>query len=374
MSELPAGPPDFEAEGLLDGLDGADERAARLDLLAQLTAAGVGFQALRRAVDQDRLAALPVELVFTRDCRFTLNDAIRDSGLDPEFVRRDFLALGLPMPAPDEPAFSEADLESFRMVKQALDLGLPEESMLELARISGRSAAQASEAMIELFARAFLRPGDTERDFGLRFAAVADGLTPALGPLTETPVRMHLRDRVRREVVTRTARTSGELPGTREVGVCFTDLVDFTGLTERLPVQDVAAVTGRFETLAAEVAAPPVRLVKLIGDAAMLVSPDLGAVVHAARELVGAVDRDPALPSARAGVAVGEALNRGGDWYGPPVNLASRITGVAEPGTVVVSDPVSRALRAGFDWRPIGARRLRGIEADVILHQLGSES
>src|SRR5205807_1123538 len=83
---------------------------------------------------------LPIELVFTRDCKYTLADALEQSGLDDAFIRRDLLALGLPYPADDELLYTDEDLESFRAVKQVLDTGLPEERMLELARIAGRSA------------------------------------------------------------------------------------------------------------------------------------------------------------------------------------------------------------------------------------------
>ena len=72
------------------------------------------------------------------------------------------------------------------------------------------------------------------------------------------------------------------------------------------------------------------RLVKLIGDAAMLVGPEPGAVLDAALDLVGAAaEEGEDFPLLRAGVASGQAIPRGGDWYGRPVNLASRITAIA---------------------------------------------
>src|SRR3989442_1096269 len=91
----------FEAEGLLDGLD-PNEREARLDLLRQLAEAGVSPEAMKRAVAEDRLAMLPIELVFTRECKYTLPQAMEQSGLSEGVVRRDLLALGLPYPADDE--------------------------------------------------------------------------------------------------------------------------------------------------------------------------------------------------------------------------------------------------------------------------------
>ena len=135
---------EFEREGLLEGL-ADEEREARIDLLRQLVEVGVSMDDLKRAVAEDRLAMLPIEMVFTRECKYTLRDAMEASGLDDDFVRRDFLALGLPHPAEDEVLYTEEDVESFKAVKQVLDAGLPAERMLELARIVGRAAAQSSE-------------------------------------------------------------------------------------------------------------------------------------------------------------------------------------------------------------------------------------
>ena len=369
MDEADPQAAEFEAEGLLDGLD-PREREARLDLLRQLAGAGVSTGDMRRAVEQDRLAMLPIELVFTRECRYTLREALEASELDEAFIRRDLLALGLPYPAEDERLYSDADLESFKAVKQVLDTGLPEQRMLELARIVGRAASQSAEAVLTTFVREFLQAGDTERDVGLRLAGLAEALMPSLGPLLETPTRLHMRDLVRREVIGRAERLEGVLPGSREVAISFADLVSFTSLTERSSVEDVGEVTRRLERRASEVAEPPVRLIKLIGDAAMLVSPDVPARVDATAGLVRSVADDGLLPAMRAGIAAGPALNRGGDWYGSSVNLASRLTGAADPGAIVATREVVDAVGSERSWRSLPARPLKGIEREVELFEL----
>jgi adenylate cyclase len=117
-------------------------------------------------------------------------------------------------------------------------------------------------------------------------------------------------------------------------------------------------LAGRLERLAGELAGPPVRLVKLIGDAAMLVAPEPMPLVVATRDLVAAAAADDRLPRLRAGVAAGQALNRSGDWYGHPVNLASRLTAAAEPDTVLATEPVAAATGDVLTWSPMGTRRL----------------
>ena len=367
-----AGGEDFEREGLLDGLD-EREREARLDLLRQLDEAGVSLAALKKACEEDRLAVLPIEHIFSEDLRYTVDDAIEMSGLSPDFMRRDMLALGLPLPGAGEPAFSEADVEAFTALKQLLDSGFPEESILELARVNGRGARQTAEAILEKFVRTFLRAGDTERDAGLRFAELARAFMPGLGPLVVTPLQFHMREMVRREVVGRAEVMAGELPGARDVTVAFADLVGFTHLSSQSSVEELGDLTGRLEQLASEVAEPPVRLIKLIGDAAMLAAPEAGALVGATKRLVATVAAQDGLPQLRAGVAAGRALNRSGDWYGHPVNLASRLTDAADPSCLLATDEVASATAQDFAWSPVGTRQLKGIDEPVSVFSLSAD-
>ncbi len=106
------------------------------------------------------------------------------------------------------------------------------------------------------------------------------------------------------------------------------------------------------------------RLVKTIGDAAMLVSNEAGPLGHAALRLVEAADDEgEEFPMLRVGVAHGPAVGRGGDFYGAPVNLASRITGVARPGSVLADEHAKEALGEDFAYSFAGERRLKGIGA-----------
>jgi adenylate cyclase len=364
-------PRDFEREGLLDGLEG-DDRDARLGLLSQLAAGGVGMDELKRAVAEDRLALLPAELVFRRGCKYTLREALERAGLEEDFLRRDFLALGLSLPAPDEPAFDDADIESMSGLKRMLDAGVPEDQVHEMARVVGRGSAQTAETVLSVFVRLFLEAGDTEGDVGLRFAQVAEGLMPIAAPLMAFPLRLHMRELVRRQVIGEVERGSGKLPDARDVGVCFADLVAFTSLGEQASTETLGEVVERLGRHASEVAEPPVRLIKLIGDAAMLVSHEVPALVDAAAELLERVERDERLPALRAGIAAGPAFNRGGDWYGRTVNLASRLAGVAPPGTIVASGEVPKAANDGRRWERQADATLKGIDDPVPVYLLVS--
>jgi class 3 adenylate cyclase len=96
----------------------------------------------------------------------------------------------------------------------------------------------------------------------------------------------------------------------------------------------------------------------------MLVSQEVDALLDYALRLrdAAAAERD-AFPHLRIGVAHGPAVARPGDWYGRPVNLASRITAIARPGSALATHegPRRRARRIPLvAGRPaVGAGRRR---------------
>ena len=92
---------------------------------------------------------------------------------------------------------------------------------------------------------------------------------------------------------------------------------------------------------------------------------------------VFAVNREfvpkPGLPPVvRVGVATGYAVTRAGDWFGSPVNVASRITAVAQPGGILMAESTKDAIgnEGGLDWTPMGARALRGVSGEVKLFEV----
>jgi adenylate cyclase len=163
-------------------------------------------------------------------------------------------------------------------------------------------------------------------------------------------------------------RTGGQLPGSREIAVCFADLVGFTHLGEEIPPEELGHLAVRLESLATEVAEPPVKLVKTIGDAAMLVSLESEPLLDATLRLLDAADAESEdFPQLRSGMALGPALSRAGDWFGRPVNLASRVTSVARPGSLLADRTVRESARDAYRWSYAGERRLRGIREPVPL-------
>jgi adenylate cyclase len=363
---------DFEAEDLLDGLSGK-AREARLALLQDLTEAGVPLEELKRAVEENRLVLLPVERVFEEGTeRYTAGEIAEGAGLEPEFLVRLLRALGAPIPADEERVYGDADLEAARRAKLFLDAGLPEDGVLETSRIIGISMANLADANRDMVGEVFTEPGVDERELALRYAAAAKTMSPLLGETLLHAYRIHLREAIRQAVVSETELAEGRLSGADEVTIAFADVVGFTSLGESLDIEQIGVLTGRLFELASEAARPPVRLVKMIGDAAMFSSREPVPLLDAVVGLVDAAGND-GIPSLRAGAAHGQALGRGGDWYGRPVNLAARITSFARPDSVVVAQGLKDALEGSdreFSFSFAGKHRFKGIREEMAVHRV----
>ncbi len=361
---------DFEAEGLLEGLEG-HAREARRELLERLAGEGVALEALREAVAAGRLTLLPVERAMAGGSpSHSPREVAEMSGIELDLLERATAALGIPYPDPDQRSLTEADLEAARQVKALRDAGLPEEGMLQVARTIGMATARIAEANRELSIRTLMQPGDTERDLALRFAAAAEYMQPLVEPVLVYALRAHMLEQIRRDVIGAADLASGEMGTTSELAVCFADLVGFTKLGEELPTEELGLVAGRLEEMATAVAEPPVRLVKLIGDAAMLVSAEVEPMVEAALRLVEASQREgDEFPRLRAGVAYGSVLAQTGDYYGRPVNLASRLTAIAKPGSVLIDEATRQAAGEGFDYSFAGERSLKGFDSRARLYR-----
>jgi adenylate cyclase len=356
---------DFEAEGLLEALEGR-AREGRLKLLEELSAEGVPLDELKRATAEGRLALLPVERVLGGgDRNYTPREIAGEAGIELDFLKRQWRAVGMALLDDDEPGYGEEDLEAARRLQMLRAAGVPDEGILEIGRLLGMSMSQLAAANRRVIADAFVHEEDTEYEIAKRLQTAAEAFTPVIAESLRYVLTLQLLEQIRHDAL------GGEFTApTQEVTVGFADLVGFTQLGETLAPEQLGSVTGRLSELAAEAVEPPVRLVKMIGDAAMFVGPQPGPVVGAAITLVeSALAEGEEFPVLRAGVASGKALPRAGDYYGHPVNLASRITGIAYPSSVLASEEVHDALADEYEWSSAGRRRLKGIEQPVKLYR-----
>ncbi|MGZ4176110.1 MAG: adenylate cyclase regulatory domain-containing protein [Solirubrobacteraceae bacterium] len=356
---------DIDADGLLDGLQG-EEREARRKLLERLHEEGYGEDELVRAVRENRLALLPVERVLGGT--YTAAELDERAGLPAGTMARIRRQLGLPEPGPTDRVYGDDDVEAARSMKLFLDAGFGDERVDEITRVLGEGMGRLAATIASSFVETFLEAGESEEEVAVRFAELADQLTPAFAPILVAGFKAHLRDSVQRGALGLAELEAGDVAGAQDIAVCFADLVGFTRLGGEVEVGELSTVAGRLANLATSLTQAPVRLVKTIGDAAMFVSPEPAPLVGVALRLVDAFAAEE-LPSLRAGVAFGPALVRAGDYFGNSVNLASRVTGVARPGSVLCTREVRDAARDDFDWSPAGRHKLKGVTGPTPLYR-----
>jgi adenylate cyclase len=150
--------------------------------------------------------------------------------------------------------------------------------------------------------------------------------------------------------------------GVRSVG--FADLVSFTRLVRRLSERELAALVQRFEAIASDiVAAHGGRVIKTVGDEVLFAASAAPAAAAIALDIADTMTGDDLLPEVRSGLATGPVVMRLGDVFGTTVNRASRLTGLAHPGAVLVDDATAAALASvsGFDLAVMRRRPLRGL-------------
>jgi adenylate cyclase len=198
------------------------------------------------------------------------------------------------------------------------------------------------------------------------FAALAAGV-PALGRVVDTLLRHHLE--AARMHYERTDSSDVVGQGGIRISVGFADLCGFTGMTQRLRMDELSQLMSGFESVAADVVIDhDGRLVKFIGDAVMFVTPDPVSAVAAAEGLVDAASARGL--QARAGVASGTVLALDGDYFGPVVNLAARLVALGEPGDVLVSESVVEWLGDRREIVSLGPLSIRGFDEPVEVSRL----
>lgn len=356
------------AAGLYDA--DAPDAAARLDLIEFLVEQGCTLDEMVAANTRGRLFALGGDRIIRpgRDV-FTLAEVAEQIGCPVEEIRAMWRAFGLVLGDPDQPVASVADVDMLR-TSVGMTAVLGREATLGLARVMGSAMARvgdaASTSVRGQFPTMSVATSGSEIDTARAFAGIA-GAVPALGRVLDTLFRHHLEAARMHFERTESWDVVGE--GGIRVGVGFTDLCGFTGLTQQLSMDSLSQLLSRFEEIASDVVSDHGgRLVKFIGDAVMYVAADAPTAVRVAEALVEAAQQRGL--TARAGVTVGTALALDGDYFGPVVNLAARLVTLAEPGTVLVSDEVAQRVQDVRPSTPLGPQTIRGFDDPVPVSRL----
>lgn len=359
---------DVEAAGLLDGLEGR-VRAERAELIDWLLSKGFTVEQIGESFAPMLLATR--RILGDDGTLVSARQISEESGIDLELLERVQRAVGLPrIDDPDAAVLLRSDGQAFAYVQKFVELGFDPDQIVLVVQVLAEGLTRAADVMRYATLAAVLKPGATELDTARASEVLVGQVAPMLGPLIQDMLRLQLVHVMETEAVSTTERAEGlPLPGARLVTIAFADLVGFTRLGEAVPPEDLESLAHRLADVAREVAVPPVRYIKSIGDEVMLVSGDPVAMLEAVLDLVDTLGADEDFPRLRVGLATGMAVSRAGDWFGSPVNLASRVTGAARPGAILVSESTREAIGEidEVSWSFAGARRLKNIKDEVKL-------
>jgi adenylate cyclase len=270
-------------------------------------------------------------------------------------------ALGFPDVPPDDKAYTEEDVRAMAIAAEGIGIlrgdrrAAAVEAIVREARMVSAHLTQVAEIEVDAMAEM--------RGLGLRGQTFEEALERGLERsdiawLLLYGLRRRFDDVLRR----RLTLESGDRP---TLAVGFVDLVGFTRIGGSLPDDEFAGLLSRFESLASDIVTEAGgRVVKLIGDEAMFVCSGAPEAVHGAMELVTASEANR-LPAARAGLALGPLLARGGDYFGRAVNLASRLVDAAPAGAVLADAQLVDALSHDptVTIRSQGRKPLKGLGA-----------
>jgi adenylate cyclase len=334
-------------------------------LRAYLVGLGATEEELAEAERESRGGSLALDLLLrSPGRRVPLAEAAAAADVPLDEAARFWRALGFPDPAYAPPMLGPDDVEALRLVGQAGSELLGDAAALGLARVVGTTTFRLAQALVDSFRTQYEGPqraanipySEVVRNYG----DVTRALLPSFLVAVGTIFRRHLVS------VAAGEWTPDAEQGTTRQDLCvaFADLVGYTAWSLGLSSGALAELVNAFESTVGEAASDHgARVVKLIGDGAMLVAPGTGALVDVALDLVERVRESADLPEVRVGMAAGQVVTLHGDYYGDVVNLASRLASVAAPSTVVVSAEVRARLGDSLPAAPLPPASLKGFPA-----------
>jgi len=283
------------------------------------------------------------------------------TGLSPEHTARLWSALGFPATPDDVRGFAEADLDALELSGRLLDADTFDAAEeLAVARALGQGLGRLAEWQSNLVRRTIVDTGHAD-DPGAVVAAV-EALVPTLEKLQSYVWRRHLAVTAGR-MLSGLADPDGENASGNRTVVGFADIVGFTRLSRQIDETALRSLLERFETVCTEnVARRRGRIVKTLGDEILFVCDRVEDAADIAFRLQEQVPDGDQI-TLRVGMALGEVLPRYGDVYGPVVNIAARLTSEAHPGSVLVDEDLTEALRAtdlDLDIRAVPQLSVRG--------------
>jgi adenylate cyclase len=381
----------------MDPLRGSTEFVARLvdlglarvnelarigsDVLLAALLAGLGrTPADEPAGDADASAAAeaedlsPAELIsrglLVGEGRFTRREAAERAGSSLEEARRLWRALGFPEVDDEQRVFTSNDVAVLADVTALIKAGIVDgDALVDLARPLGNLMSRLAAAQTSFISEVLgsriaagltVEDPQTPRLLADQALLTTRELLPVLELSTLHAWRRHLAAELGR-ALSPTAYGLGADGEGRPAAVGFIDITGYTRIARNVDLTELAGLLNRFETAVLDtVVKHDGRVIKNLGDEILFVVEDPVEAAEAALQLLEVFSDDDTLPPIHGGLAYGPVLFRGGDVYGPVVNVAARLSSLARKETIRVDQELADAL-AGADQFTLSGRTPRHV-------------
>ena len=313
------------------------------------------------AVAEDRVALAVVARMARRTGPYTLDELAERSGVPVWVLRERFRALGVS----EHARFGDDDVAEARLLARMRTV-VPDSALVRVLRADAQALTRVALTHLEVAHDHFVIPvrreGGDDVAVALSLAEAHASLREVAGELVERSYH-HLVDQLlSSELVAAATREEREQV---VLAIGFADVVGYTSLSARIDPGGLEEVIEAFESRCYAVAglAPLVQLVKFLGDAAMFVSTDPQALAGALLDTVATPEDDSPLAGTpiRAALACGPVTMRGGDYYGPTVNLAARLVDRTRAGRVLAEESLADELSGAFSLHRLPPMSLRGL-------------
>jgi adenylate cyclase len=302
------------------------------------------------------------ELILGGEPRFTAEELAQETGTTLGEARRIWRALGFPEYDPGAVAFTEADAVALALVRRVVDDDVLDlDTAINLTRALGQTMSRLADWDVATLGPR-IDPGVGGEDGAQQRMASAMRLINEVGGSFEHLILYAWRRHLAAALARAEALASSDDETTTDVTVGFADLVAFTALSNEIGEIRIGDLVEIFESRCHDVVSSQRgRVIKSLGDSVLFVVDDPIRALDIAEGIITVIGRDPRMPDVRIGLASGPVAMRMGDVFGPAVNMAARLTGVARRNRTIIDEATAALLpEDSFECRRLPARPLRG--------------
>lgn len=300
--------------------------------------------------------------ILGEDFALAAGEVTDETGLTVDQARRLWRALGFPERV-NEVAFTRADADAVSQVAQVVESGAIDFDMaVNLTRAVGQTMARLADWEVATLITRVEEMEAGDQATGSRLGSALRLVEAVNGPFERLLIYAWRRHLAAAAARVEALGANEEDLHTTQVTVGFADIVAFTSLSNVLDEHRLGNMIEIFEARCQDVvSAHSGRIIKSIGDSVLFINESAADAIDTAEGIIGVIGRDKRMPDVRVGLASGSVIMRLGDVFGPPVNMAARLTAVARRNRVIIDEKTAALLPADvFETRRLTARPVRG--------------